>query len=118
VNNRTVTKEKSKLSEESVNGLRAMKDFVKFCDPTEQRREQVSITNHLMIRSYSVYSARMNEKKRMGEIAVQKELEKKQQGVNEGKNKAVMTAQKLAGLKDSGRKLNEELKANSEKKLL
>jgi len=32
VNNRTVTKEKSKLSEKSINGLRAMKDFVKFCD--------------------------------------------------------------------------------------
>jgi len=59
-----------------------MKDFVKFCDPTEQRPEQVSITNYLMQavrRSYSVYSARMNEKKRMEEIAVQKELEKKQQ---------------------------------------
>jgi len=59
-----------------------MKDFVKFCDSTKQRPEQVSITKHLMQavrRSYSVYSARMNEKKRMEEIAVQKELEKKQQ---------------------------------------
>jgi len=118
VNNRTITKEKSKLSEESIYGLRAMTDFVTFCDPTEQRPEQVSITNHLMLavrRSYSVYSARMNEKKRMEEIAVQKELEKKQQEEKE-KNKAIMTAQKLASLEDSGRKLNTELKANSEKK--
>jgi len=48
VSNRTVTKEKSQLSEESINVLRAMKDFVKCCDPSKQRPEQVSITNHLM----------------------------------------------------------------------
>jgi len=60
-----------------------------------------------------VYSARINEKKRMEEIAVQKELEKKQQEEKEI-NKADMSAQKLASLEDSGRKLNAELKANSE----
>jgi len=47
----------------------------------------------------------MNEKKRMEKIAVQKELEKEQQEEKE----------KKASLEDSGRKLNAELKANSEK---
>ena len=43
-NNRVVTAENNKLGEDTISGLRAMKDMVKFSDPQHQNPESIPIT--------------------------------------------------------------------------
>ena len=78
VNNRTVTKDKVHLSEEAIIGLRATKDYVKFSDPVAQRPEQMIITRNILQSAWHSHSSsflRLEEKKKMEQLAAQKKEE-------------------------------------------
>ena len=66
VNNRVVTVERNKFSEDTINGLKAMKHMVKFSDPQQQKPENVPINGKILpaARSaYSVYQRKIKEDK-------------------------------------------------------
>ena len=79
VNNRTVTLDRSGLSNRTIIGLRAVKDYVKFCDRAAMRPEKLHITKNIQscVRSASiVYKARLAEEERQKEERSCKQKEK------------------------------------------
>jgi len=66
MNNRTVTVDKTQLSETAINGLRSTKDYVKFCDPAGMSPKKICINKNLLSfarKAYSLYNARIEEEK-------------------------------------------------------
>ena len=67
MNNRVVTAERNNLGEDTINGLRATKDMVKFSDPQHQKPENILINSKSLsaVRSaYSVYQRKLEEDKK------------------------------------------------------
>ena len=67
VNNRVVTAERNKLGEDTINGIRATKDMVKFSDPQQQKPENVPLNNKILSAArsaYSVYQRKLEEDKK------------------------------------------------------
>ena len=78
-NNRVVTAERNKLGEDTINGLRATKDMVKFSDPQHQKSESIPINTKILSvarSAYSVYQRKLEEDKREEER--ERERQKKQ----------------------------------------
>ena len=57
VNSRMLTNERNKLSEVTINGLRATKDMIKFSDPQLHRPERIPVTKKLLNSVRSAHSA-------------------------------------------------------------
>ena len=57
VNSRMLTNERNKLSEVTINGLRATKDMIKFSDPQLHRPERFPVTKKLLNSVRSAHSA-------------------------------------------------------------
>ena len=65
INNRVVTKDRSDLGEETVVGLRTVKDAVHFFDPVNNQPEKIPITKELKASvrsSYAGYRANLKRK--------------------------------------------------------
>jgi len=60
-----VTAERNKLGEDTISGIRAMKDMVKFSDPQQQKPENVPINNKILsaARSANILSTRENSRR-------------------------------------------------------
>ena len=66
MNARVVTKERSRLGEQTVVGLRLLKDTVKFHDPVNYRPEKILVTKEMRKSArlaHSAYKARLDEEK-------------------------------------------------------
>jgi len=61
VNNGTVTMDKIQLGETAINGLRSIKDYVKFCDPAAMRPNKICINKNLLSSARNAYSCTMPE---------------------------------------------------------
>lgn len=65
VNNRLITNERNKLGEDTISGLRATKDMVKFSDSQQQKLENVPLYNSKILSAawsaYSVYQRKLEE---------------------------------------------------------
>ena len=70
VNNQIVTPERSRLKEDTINGLRSTKDMVKFSDPQQMRPEKIPINRTILSSArsaYSVYQRTVEEEKEQEE---------------------------------------------------
>jgi len=63
VNNRVVTAERNKLGEDTISGIRAVKDMVKFSDPQQQKPENVSINNKILSAARSANILKENSRR-------------------------------------------------------
>ena len=66
VNARVVTKERSRLGEQTIVGLRLLKDAVKFHDPVNCRPEKIPVTKEMrksIHLTHSAYKARLDQEK-------------------------------------------------------
>ena len=80
VNSRMLTNERNKLSEVTINGLRATKDMIKFSDPQLHRPERIPVTKKLLnfVRSaHSAYRQKCEEERE------EEERKKKEKGKEE-----------------------------------
>ena len=67
VNNGIETAERNKLGEDTINGLNATKDVVKFLDPQHQKPENISIKSKILSAArsaYSIYQRKLEEDKK------------------------------------------------------
>ena len=81
VNSRMLTNERNKLSEVTINGLRATKDMIKFSDPQLHRPERIPVTKKLLnsVRSaHSAYRQKCEEEREEEEERKKKEKEKEE----------------------------------------
>ena len=80
VNSRMLTNERNKLSEVTINGLRATKDMIKFSDPQLHRPERIPVTKKLLNSFRSARSAYRQkcEEEREEEERKKKEKEKEE----------------------------------------
>ena len=79
VNSRMLTNERNKLSEVTINGLRATKDMIKFSDPQLHRPERIPVTKKLLNSVRSANSAyRQKCEEREEEERKKKEKEKEE----------------------------------------
>ena len=80
VNSRMLTNERNKLSEVTINGLRATKDMIKFSDPQLHRPERIPVTKKLLNSVRSAHSAYRQkcEEEREQEERKKKEKEKEE----------------------------------------
>jgi hypothetical protein len=109
INNRTVTIDRSNLGEETVIGLRATKDYVKFCDPVEMLPEKILITKDVLLsakKAHSLYKARLEEDRIK---KAEEESKKKEKADAEARNNQdrLLALQRVAQFKDKERQLKE-----------
>ena len=82
VNARVVTKERSRLEEQTIVGLRLLKDAVKFHDPVNCRPEKIRITKEMRkcVRfTHSAYKVRLDEEKEEKKKEFEKTKRKKEE---------------------------------------
>ena len=80
VNARVVTKERSRLGEQTIVSLRLLKDAVKFHNPVNYRPEKIPVTEEMRkyIRlAHSAYKARLDEEKEENKKELKKLRERK-----------------------------------------
>ena len=102
VNARVVTKERSRLGEQTIVGLWLLKDTVKFHDPVNCRPEKILVTKEMRksVRlAHSAYRARLDQEKGRVEEGVRRTKRKKEEEEREGE---VVEVQEFFG-KERGR---------------
>ena len=101
VNARVVTKERSRLGEQTIVGLRLLKDVVKFHDPVNCRPEKIPVTKEMMksVRlAHSAYKARLDQEKE----EKKKELEAETMRKKEEEEKLKKEKEKLLKSRERG----------------
>ena len=112
---RVVTKERSRLGEQTIVGLRLLKDAVKFHDPVNCRPEKVSVTKEMRkyVRlAHSVYKARLDQEKE----EKKKELDKRKKEEEEERLKK--EKEKLLKSRDSLAKNEVDILKDEKKAIL
>ena len=101
VNARVVTKERSRLGEQTIVGLRLLKDAVKFHDPVNCRPEKIPVTKEMRksVRlAHSAYKARLDQEKE----EKKKELEAETMRKKEEEEKLKKEKEKLLKSRERG----------------
>ena len=123
VNARVVTKERSRLGEQTIVGLRLLKDAVKFHDPVNYRPEKISVTKEMrksVHLAHSAYKARLDQEReeKKNELEETKRKKEKEERLKKEKEKLLKSRDSLAKnkadiLKDE-KKAREDLEAANE----
>ena len=110
VNGRIVTKDRPLLGEQTIVGLHAVKDAVKYFDPVHNRPEMVPLSKELkrsVRQAHSAYKERLQKEKEQEEKKKEEERRQKELQERVQKEKQQMLAKQESLAKDESR-LNEE----------
>ena len=123
MNARVVTKERSRLGEQTIVGLRLLKDVVMFHDPVNCRPEKIPVTKEMrksVHLRHSVYNARLDQEKeeKKKELEETKRKKEEEERLKKEKEKLLKSRDSLAKnkadiLKDE-KKAREDLEAADE----
>ena len=82
MNARAITKERSRLGEQTIVGLRLLKDAVKFHDPVNCRPEKIPVTKEMrksVHLAHSAYKARLDQAKEENKKELEETKRKKEE---------------------------------------
>ena len=123
MNARVVMKERSRLGEQTIVGLRLLKDAVKFHDPVNCRPEKITVTKEMrksVHLGHSAYNARLDQEKeeKKKELEETKRKKEEEERLKKEKEKLLKSRDSLAKnkadiLKDE-KKAREDLEAADE----
>ena len=119
VNARIVTKERSRFGEQTIVGLRLLKDAVKFHDPVNYRPEKIPVTKEMRksVRlAHSAYKARLDQEKEEKKKELEAEtMRKKEEEENLKKDKEkLLKSRNEADILKYEKKAREDLEAADE----
>ena len=123
MNARVVTKERSRLEEQTIVGLRLLKDAVKFHDPVNCRPEKIRVTKEMRkcVRfTHSTYKVRLDEEKEEKKKEFEKTKRKKEEDERLKKEKEKLLksrdslAKNVADILKDKKKAREDLEATDE----
>ena len=95
MNNRVATTERNKLGEDTISGLTATEDMVKFSDPQHQKPENIPINSRILSAARSAYSI---YQRKIEEDRIEEERERERKAKETQKAEAARRKQEMEAM--------------------